>query len=109
MYIKKLAVLVLISSLLATNVAQAYSWNTTAKVVLTESTYMPGAVAFQIDRATSGCPLGSFVTWPAHGTDPADKRDNAKATLALLMAAQMSGRTINLFGTGCVAEYVHLN
>lgn len=97
-------ILILVAMLLVSNQAHALE-HLVAKVSLVEATYVPTAVAFILSEGTASCPAGNFLFW---------KRDaeNNKAVYAMLMAAMISGKKVQIvFNAGdsnCVPQYLHL-
>ncbi|WP_020405337.1 hypothetical protein [Hahella ganghwensis] len=77
----------------------------TGKVTLVESSYMPGRVTFAMDKGSSSCPAGGWMTWKKDS-------ENNKAVHATLMAALMSGKKIRLYvgdgDTSCNGMHIHL-
>lgn len=96
--------LVLAMMLLVTNRADALE-HVVAKVTLVEATYVPAAVAFILSEGTASCPAGNFLFWERSA-------ENNKAVYAMLMAAMISGKKVQVvFNDGdssCVPQYLHL-
>ena len=91
----------------------AYDWNVIGvHVTVVEGTYVPNQVTFQSDaNGGASCPAGTWLTYKAtQGTDAQTQQANVKAVYALLLAAKLSGNTVNLFGknAGCIVNFVHL-
>ena len=108
----KKKLLALLPLLLASSVdAYAYDWGITAHVTIVEATYMPNLITFTIDKNAGTCAAGTWMSWPGQGATTADKQSNAKAVMALLMTAEVTGNSINLYGvnSGCSGQYVHMN
>lgn len=66
--------------------ASAYDGATpVAKVVVLESTYLPGYFAFIIDQQVANCAAGEWILWdggaayPPASADAADRKANVKA------------------------------
>ena len=76
------------------------------KVILVEPSYMPGAVAFQMDIGNTTCPVGTWLFWRN-----ADQQNN-KAVFATLMTALTTGKQvrfhINDGDTTCSGIHLHL-
>lgn len=102
---KNLAVLVL--CIFSFNV-YAWTWNTNRVLVtLVEASYLPSLIAFQTNTAIGECPAG-WLTWVPRGATDSAKVDNSKAVLGTLLGAMSSDTMVNLYGTGCNAEYIHM-
>lgn len=88
--------------------AFAYDWMITAHVTLIQPTYLPEYVSFQVDTAGGPCAAGSWLAWPAQGTDEASQIANTQAVYSSLLAAMLAGKSVTLFGnnTGCTVNYV---
>jgi hypothetical protein len=109
-------------SLGAISPAIAYDWDVIGvHITVVEGTYMPGAISFQTDVAVgTTCPAGSWLIWNGLGPDAQTQQANAKSVYALLLAAKLSGKTVNLFGNNkapvgpptnantCLVTFVHL-
>lgn len=75
----------------------------------------PGNVEFQGDTAPSACPANLFFYFPG-GSDEATQQANAKAILATVMTAQLTGRSVTIYGINptstfayCQAQWIVLN
>lgn len=88
--------------------ASAYTWQQLATTVtMVEATYSPAIVAFKVANTPSACSTG-YMVWSPRGATATEKTDNAKAVFASLLVAKSSGNTINIFGTGCDVEFIHV-
>lgn len=67
-----------------------------ARVTLIEPTYMPGFIAFKIDKAAGACAAGTYLKWYGLGADAEDRRNNVRAIHAELLTALAGNRPINL-------------
>ncbi|SRR5216684_5718950 len=96
MNIKNLLFVSVLTLLLSTP-AMASDWQAIGvHVTLLEATYMPQQVTFRVDANAGNCTAGAYwLIWNGHYADPPA---NAKAVYALLLAAQLSGKTINIWG-----------
>lgn len=76
------------------------------KVQVLEPTYLPGAVAFDMDAGNTACPAGKQLKWQK--PDP----ENNKATYSTLLAALVSGKRVRVYindnDTNCIVHYLHL-
>jgi hypothetical protein len=88
--------------------ASAFTWNQVSKVTVVEATYMPGLVSFQLATMPGDCSGGRWLLWYGKGSNENEKFSNAKSTFVALIAALASGNSINIYGTGCQVEYLHL-
>jgi hypothetical protein len=88
--------------------AYAYTWNQISKVTVVEATYMPKFVSFYIASMPSECQGGLMLLWFGKGNNENEKFSNAKSIFIALMAAQASGNSIQVFGSGCQVDYLHL-
>jgi hypothetical protein len=79
-----------------------------SKVTVVEATYMPGLVSFQLATMPPDCSGGRWLLWYGKGSKENEKFSNAKSTFVALMAAQASGNSIHVYGSGCQVEYLHL-
>lgn len=67
-----------------------------AKVSAVEGSYLPGAVAFQIDQTVANCPGGEWIHWdggaayPPNASVDADRKANVKAVHNTLMATMLA-------------------
>jgi hypothetical protein len=101
----------LLAGLLIGSPAMAWDWNGLGvHITVVEPTYIPDRITFQADATLGPCPAGSWLTWKGQGADAVAKQSNVEAVYALLLAAKLSGITVNLFGdnAGCVATFIHL-
>ncbi len=104
---KKIVVAVLPLAFCVSQV-HAFSWTSTnATVSLVEASYAPNAVTFALTVMPSECTSG-LLTWMPRGATQATQVDNGKAVLAGLLSALASGGPINVFGSVCNVEYIHL-
>lgn len=75
-------------------------------VTVVESTYMPGAITFQMNVGTPKCPKGVWLTWQK---DP----ENNKTVYGTLLAAITSGREVTLYADyvegQCIGRFLHFN
>jgi len=88
-----------------------FDWNVQGvHVIVVEPTYIPRSVSFQIDTAAGACPAGTWLSWPAQGSDPQSQEANVAAVYATLLAAKVTGKTINLYGmnAGCIGKFLHM-
>jgi hypothetical protein len=90
------------------------------KVVVLESTYLPGYFAFIIDQQVANCPAGEWLIWdggaayPPASADAADRKTNVKGMSNTVLAALHTGGRLRVYArnkptaTGsCVAEFIH--
>lgn len=102
-------VFALLSLLLLSSVdAHAYDWSSNVHVTLVDASAMPNALQFITDSTLGKCAAGTWITWQTLGTTTADKQENNKAVLSLLMTAVATGKSINLYGfnAGCTVQFV---
>jgi hypothetical protein len=94
---------------------EAADWTvSSAHVTLVEASYMPSAVYFYVDAQAGPCAAGSYLQYVGQGPDQATKQANAKAVFALLLAAKLSGQTVQIDGSNtipsgfpaCVVQFV---
>jgi hypothetical protein len=89
--------------------ASAFTWNQVSKVTIVEATYMPRVVSFQLATMPAECASSTgWLLWYGKGSNDNEKFSNAKSTFVALMAAQASGNSIHIYGSGCQVEYLHL-
>jgi len=100
---KKAALLALVLS-----VASAPSFAVeylTGRVTILESTYMPGAVALQLDAGNATCPAGTWLRW-------AKSDASNKAAYATLLAALATDSRVNVVindgDTTCTGQFLHI-
>jgi len=83
---------------LATMPARAYDWQVVVTHVITISPVgFPSYVEFTGDTVPSTCP-GNYLFYFPQGADEATQQTNAKAVMAIVMAAQLSGNTVEVAG-----------
>lgn len=77
----------------------------TAKVLLVEPTYMPGAVSFILSGGTASCPAGRYLRWQKDA-------ENNKAVYAALLGAMVTGKRVTLYfddgDTTCLGRFLHV-
>lgn len=91
-----------------------------AKVVVLESTYLPGYFAFIIDQQVANCPAGEWLIWdggaayPPATADATDRKTNVKGMSNTVLAALHAGGRLRVHArnkptaTGsCVVEFIH--
>lgn len=97
-------IMMLVAMLMATSQAYALE-HVDAKVTLLEATYMPTSVAFMLSEGTAACPANNFLFWSRSA-------ENNKAVYAMLMAAMISGKKIQVVfndaDSSCIPQYLHL-
>jgi hypothetical protein len=78
----------------------------TGRVIVLESTYLPGAISFQLDTGNTTCPLGTWLKWQKPDAS------NNKATYATLLTAVALGAQVNFIindnDTSCTGQFLHL-
>lgn len=76
------------------------------KVILVESSYMPGQISFQMDSGTTTCPVGHWLTW-------GKTEENNKAVHASLLAALLSGKNVTFLypdnDPSCVGQHIYIH
>jgi hypothetical protein len=107
----------LLAGLVVGSPVMAWEWNGSGvHITVVEPTYIPDRITFQADTAFSdpsrgvACPAGTWLTWKGQGADAGAKQSNVEAVYSLLLAAKLSGITVNLYGdyAGCMATFIHL-
>lgn len=88
--------------------AYAWTWNTNRVLItLVEASYLPSLITFQTNTVVGEC-SGGWFTWVPRGATDSAKVDNSKAVLGTLLAALSSDTMVNLYGSGCNVEYIHM-
>lgn len=96
-------------TLIMNTFSYAYTWQQQAKVTVVEATYMPNAVSFITDPLPIECAnSGTWLIWPSRGNTESERIANTRSVYGALMAAQFSGNSISIYGTGCNVEFLHL-
>ena len=91
--------------------AEAYDWViSNAHAVIVEADSMPTAVTFIIDQNAGSCPSTGFLKYNVKGTDEPSQIANAESSLALLLTAKASGKTLTIYGNnaGCTVDFIWL-
>lgn len=92
------AVSLLLIVSMATMPVKAYDWSgVTVHVVNISPVGFPSQVEFQGDTAPGTCPSNLFFYFP-QGADQATQQTNAKGIMAILVAAQLTGHAVSLYG-----------
>lgn len=85
--------------------ASAIEW-IRGKVMSMESTYLPGEMQFVLDGGSVSCPAGKVIKWRKSDLE------NNKMIYSTLLAAMLSGRTIQVVvndnDTNCVGQYIYI-
>lgn len=122
---KKHFVVALVAALLSITPAitadPRYDWEGNGvHITGVEATNVPDHVSFQLDYTEGNCSAGSWLIWPGQGPDVQSQHDNVKAVYAMLLAANLTGYPIDLFGRNpgspvgrafsdtCVGVFIHL-
>jgi hypothetical protein len=78
--------------------AWAYDWGGIIVHVTSISPVgYPGNVEFTVDNAPSSCP-GSYLFYFPNGASDVAKETNAKAILTIVLSAQLTGRSLTVYG-----------
>jgi hypothetical protein len=90
------------------------------KVVVLESTYLPGFFAFVVDQQVANCAAGEWLYWdggaayPPSSADQADRKANVKGMSGTVLAALHTGGRLRVHArnkptaTGnCIVEFIH--
>jgi hypothetical protein len=87
-----------------------------AHVTQVDASLMPNDVFFRVDKGplnSSSCPAGSDLHWltPTTFSDVLTKQKNVEAVYSMLLAANLSGRTVDLqgFASRCQVGSIDLN
>ena len=91
--------------------ANPYDWSVRSSVTRIEVTYMPDEIVFALEAPAGPCPSGHNLRYTPAGADVVSKASNAKAVLAVLLAAKTSGQHVLVYGSnqGCQARFVYIN
>jgi len=87
-------------------------WENTAKVTVIEVTNIPNILSFKVDKKmTNVCPEGGWLTWYATGNTVAERSDNIKSVLSVLLTAQTTQQDIWIKGVNanCQTNYIHIH
>lgn len=75
---------------------------------------MPGNVEFQSDNTPGAC--NGYLFYFPSGSDEATQQANAKAVMAIVITAQLTGRSLTIYGINptssfgyCQAQWIVLN
>ncbi len=100
----------LMAMVLVPTVVYAYDWSVGgAAVTILEPSYMPGHIAFQIDKGSAACPSGTWLVYFGQGSTTETQQQNARVTYATLMSAMLSGKKVSIYGANnCYTDHVHL-
>jgi hypothetical protein len=107
----KLPIAVLFSAILCSTAALADEWHMSkVHVSLIDPTSVPDKVFFVPDAYPQDCNLNPLY-WLGKGADTLAKQKNVEAVYSMLLAAQLSNRTVDLYGYqgSCRIEYIYLN
>jgi len=95
--------------------AMAEDWSAfSVHVTIIQTSFVPQVFDFQVDKPPSACASGEWIFYFGQGPDTPTQQANLKAVLATLLAAQLSGRAVNIFGLNpgsngyCTLDSVHL-
>lgn len=90
--------------------ALAYDWIANGRVVSIEASYVPSSIPFRLDVGGGACPPGSPLSWSGRGATAAEQQQSVQAILAVLMTAQATGRSVQVYGnnSGCTIDYIYL-
>ena len=98
--------------------ASAYDWTVTSAHVTVIQAPVVGPFTnfdFIIDQPAGPCAAGSWIFFNGSGPDSASIQESVKMVYATLLAAQLSGHTVTLYGFNpdssgfCHVQYVHIN
>jgi hypothetical protein len=90
--------------------SQAYDWGMAVKITSVEATYMPGIVAFTVDRAVGSCAAGQQLLYTPSGANDTVKGQNASAVFSLLISARLANQTVVITGNNanCAVLFVNM-
>lgn len=93
--------------------AWCYDWSATVKVTSVELTGFPAYIFFKVDQNMGSCNAGQLISWLPnhHGADVVAQNLNAQAVLSGLISAQLSSRSITVYGSnsGCEINFIYVN
>jgi hypothetical protein len=95
---KKLLVLLVLSALAITPATATDVYG--AHVTLVSGHDGPNILYFQIDQPIDSCAAGTYLQFTGGSTDQATNQARIRAVYALLLAAKLSGQTVDVYGTG---------
>ncbi len=98
------------AAMLTADPSQAYDWGVGVKIASVEATYMPGIVAFTIDRAVGSCAVGQQLLYVPSGATAELKAHNANAVFSLLISARLTNQTVVITGNNanCTVLFVNM-
>ena len=108
---KKLLIATSAALLLSSTPSMAFDFEQLGvRVTVVEATYIPDQVTFQINKAVGNCAAGTWLTWRGRGLDTLSQQINVEAVFSLLLAAKITGNTVNVYGdnAGCMIRFIHM-
>ena len=90
------------------SMAFADSWDVVAHVTELEPSAVPNVIYFAIDQSAGSCAAGPWLVFAGNPTSN-NLPESVKAVYAGLLAAQLSGLSVEVSGTstGCMVSSVH--